>query len=40
MAFEEYGDYDGGGDEAKLFRLAAQIEQTRPWKDKMPPVCA
>ena len=28
------------GDEATLFRLAAQIEQTRPWKDKRPPVCA
>ncbi len=27
------------GDEATLFRLAAQIEQTRPWRDKMPPVC-
>ena len=28
------------GDEATLFRLAAQLEQSRPWKDKMPPVCA
>ena len=28
------------GDEATLFRLAAQLEQARPWKDKMPPVCA
>jgi amidase len=28
------------GDEATLFRLAAQLEQERPWKDKMPPVCA
>ncbi len=28
------------GDEATLFRLAAQLEQTRPWKDKLPPVCA
>ena len=28
------------GDEATLFRLAAQIEQTRPWRDKLPPVCA
>jgi amidase len=28
------------GDEATLFRLAGQIEQTRPWKDKLPPVCA
>jgi amidase/6-aminohexanoate-cyclic-dimer hydrolase len=28
------------GDEATLFRLAAQIEQERPWKDKLPPVCA
>jgi amidase/6-aminohexanoate-cyclic-dimer hydrolase len=28
------------GDEATLFRLAGQIEQTRPWKDKLPLVCA
>jgi len=28
------------GDEATLFRLAAQLEQQRPWKDKFPPVCA
>jgi amidase len=28
------------GDEATLFRLAAQFEQARPWKDKRPPVCA
>jgi amidase/6-aminohexanoate-cyclic-dimer hydrolase len=28
------------GDEATLFRLAAQLEQARPWKDKLPPVCA
>jgi amidase len=28
------------GDEATLFRLAAQLEQERPWKDKMPPVRA
>jgi amidase/6-aminohexanoate-cyclic-dimer hydrolase len=28
------------GDEATLFRLAAQLEQVRPWKDKLPPVCA
>ncbi len=28
------------GDEATLFRLAAQLEQTRPWKSKLPPVCA
>jgi amidase len=28
------------GDEATLFRLAGQLEQTRPWKDKLPPVCA
>ncbi|MGY3608047.1 MULTISPECIES: amidase [unclassified Bradyrhizobium] len=28
------------GDEATLFRLAGQLEQVRPWKDKRPPVCA
>jgi amidase len=28
------------GDEAMLFRLAAQLEQARPWKDKLPPVLA
>src|SRR6185312_2171445 len=28
------------GDEATLFRLAAQLEQVRPWKDRLPPVCA
>jgi amidase/6-aminohexanoate-cyclic-dimer hydrolase len=28
------------GDEATLFRLAAQLEQARPWKDKIPPVSA
>jgi amidase len=28
------------GDEATLFRLAAQLEQERPWKAKIPPVCA
>lgn len=28
------------GDEASLFRLAAQLEQERPWKQKIPPVCA
>jgi amidase len=27
------------GDEATLFRLAAQLEQARPWKHKSPPVC-
>ncbi len=26
------------GDEATLFRLAAQLEQAKPWKDKRPPV--
>jgi amidase/6-aminohexanoate-cyclic-dimer hydrolase len=28
------------GDEATLFRLAAQLEQERPWRAKLPPVCA
>jgi len=28
------------GDEATLFRLAAQIEQERPWRQKLPPICA
>jgi amidase/6-aminohexanoate-cyclic-dimer hydrolase len=28
------------GDEAGLFRLAAQLEQVRPWKQKLPPVCS
>jgi amidase len=28
------------GDEATLLRLAAQLEQNRPWRDKLPPVCA
>jgi amidase len=28
------------GDEGILFRLASQLEQERPWKDKLPPVCA
>jgi amidase/6-aminohexanoate-cyclic-dimer hydrolase len=28
------------GDEATLLRLAAQLEQERPWKGKLPPVCA
>jgi amidase len=28
------------GDEATLFRLAAQLEQERPWRTKIPPVCA
>jgi len=28
------------GDEATLLRLAAQLEQDRPWRDKLPPVCA
>jgi amidase/6-aminohexanoate-cyclic-dimer hydrolase len=28
------------GNEAMLLRLAARLEQERPWKDKRPPVCA
>lgn len=28
------------GDEATLFRLAGQLEQARPWRGKLPPVCA
>jgi amidase/6-aminohexanoate-cyclic-dimer hydrolase len=28
------------GEEATLFRLAAQLEQARPWQGKLPPVCA
>ena len=28
------------GDEATLFRLAGQLEQERPWKNRLPQVCA
>jgi amidase/6-aminohexanoate-cyclic-dimer hydrolase len=28
------------GDEATLLRLAAQLEQERPWNGKLPPICA
>src|SRR5262249_13081111 len=28
------------GDEATLFRLAGQLEQVRPWRDRLPLVCA
>ena len=28
------------GDEGTLFRMAGQLEQLRPWKDRRPPVCA
>jgi Asp-tRNA(Asn)/Glu-tRNA(Gln) amidotransferase A subunit family amidase len=28
------------GDEATIFRLAAQLEAVKPWKDRRPPLAA
>ena len=28
------------GDEATLFRLASQLEKTKPWAERIPPICA
>ena len=28
------------GDEATLFRLAGQLEQAKPWSERIPPICA
>jgi amidase len=27
------------GDEATLFRLASQLEQTKPWINRVPSIC-